>query len=308
MKLQSAGVPKDSRETVSRASLGGLIPLRAVKREPARASPAHAGFGGSGKSFLIDNLLRGRGSSAAPCGPAPIPGRTPPPARLHRPAGEAHDTGRGSPPSPRDWGALLEKPEAFIPGSHSALLTALSPLALLPCCGGSRTPQAPPTVFPSRARIALWSPDRSPKSRRGILRRAVFSEDQRRELESTFDRQKYISKADRNKLAADLGLKESQVKIWFSEQEDEVAELEGEGGPLRRARGGAGSAGAARGVRRTRRGSSRLLGPGVHKSGFRLTPGTNREGGPLCRTGGGLLCLVRTHQGIKKVTNIINQH
>ncbi|CAG08646.1 unnamed protein product, partial [Tetraodon nigroviridis] len=53
------------------------------------------------------------------------------------------------------------------------------------------------------------------KSRRGILRRAVFSEEQRKELERTFRRQKYISKTDRNKLAAELSLKESQVKIWF---------------------------------------------------------------------------------------------
>lgn len=57
----------------------------------------------------------------------------------------------------------------------------------------------------------MWSADISPKSRRGILRRAVFSEEQRKELERTFRRQKYISKTDRNKLAADLSLKESQV-------------------------------------------------------------------------------------------------
>ncbi|KAL4612760.1 homeobox protein DBX2-like [Arapaima gigas] len=62
---------------------------------------------------------------------------------------------------------------------------------------------------------AMWSPETGPKSRRGILRRAVFSDDQRRALERTFERQKYISKADRHKLSADLGLKESQVKIWF---------------------------------------------------------------------------------------------
>lgn len=57
----------------------------------------------------------------------------------------------------------------------------------------------------------MWSQETSPKSRRGILRRAVFSEEQRKELERTFRRQKYISKTDRNKLAADLSLKESQV-------------------------------------------------------------------------------------------------
>lgn len=57
----------------------------------------------------------------------------------------------------------------------------------------------------------MWSANTSPNSRRGILRRAVFSEEQRKELERTFRRQKYISKTDRNKLAANLSLKESQV-------------------------------------------------------------------------------------------------
>lgn len=57
----------------------------------------------------------------------------------------------------------------------------------------------------------MWPTDVSPKSRRGILRRAVFSEEQRKELERTFRRQKYISKTERNKLAAELSLKESQV-------------------------------------------------------------------------------------------------
>ena len=66
-------------------------------------------------------------------------------------------------------------------------------------------------VPPEAPNISIWSPDMSPKSRRGILRRAVFSEEQRKELERTFRRQKYISKTDRNKLAADLSLKETQV-------------------------------------------------------------------------------------------------
>ncbi|KAK7486425.1 hypothetical protein BaRGS_00022349, partial [Batillaria attramentaria] len=53
------------------------------------------------------------------------------------------------------------------------------------------------------------------KPRRGMLRRAVFSDAQRKGLEKMFQRQKYISKPDRKKLAAKLGLKDSQVKIWF---------------------------------------------------------------------------------------------
>ncbi|CAM1154705.1 DBX1 (predicted) [Pycnogonum litorale] len=53
------------------------------------------------------------------------------------------------------------------------------------------------------------------KPRRGMLRRAVFSDVQRKGLEKRFQIQKYISKPDRKKLAEKLGLKDSQVKIWF---------------------------------------------------------------------------------------------
>lgn len=60
----------------------------------------------------------------------------------------------------------------------------------------------------------LW-PGMKPKQRRGVLRRAVFSDSQRRGLEAAFVKQKYISKPDRKKLAAKLSLKDSQVKIWF---------------------------------------------------------------------------------------------
>ena len=54
-----------------------------------------------------------------------------------------------------------------------------------------------------------WSPG---KPRRGMLRRAVFSDLQRQGLEKRFQVQKYISKPDRKKLAEKLGLKDSQVR------------------------------------------------------------------------------------------------
>jgi hypothetical protein len=46
-----------------------------------------------------------------------------------------------------------------------------------------------------------------------MLRRAVFSDQQRKGLEVAFLKQKYISKPERKKLAQRLGLKDSQVKI-----------------------------------------------------------------------------------------------
>ncbi|TSM20275.1 Homeobox protein DBX1-A [Bagarius yarrelli] len=60
-----------------------------------------------------------------------------------------------------------------------------------------------------------WSLASRGKPRRGMLRRAVFSDVQRKALEKMFQKQKYISKPDRKKLATKLGLKDSQVKIWF---------------------------------------------------------------------------------------------
>lgn len=47
------------------------------------------------------------------------------------------------------------------------------------------------------------------------MRRAVFSELQRRGLERRFQIQKYISKPERKKLAEKLALKDSQVKLFF---------------------------------------------------------------------------------------------
>lgn len=58
----------------------------------------------------------------------------------------------------------------------------------------------------------LW-PGFRHKQRRGVLRRAVFSDSQRKGLEAAFLKQKYISKPDRKKLAAKLCLKDSQVSF-----------------------------------------------------------------------------------------------
>lgn len=41
----------------------------------------------------------------------------------------------------------------------------------------------------------------------------MFSDVQRKALEKMFQKQKYISKPDRKKLASKLGLKDSQVRV-----------------------------------------------------------------------------------------------
>ncbi|XP_033935664.1 homeobox protein DBX1-A [Pseudochaenichthys georgianus] len=79
-----------------------------------------------------------------------------------------------------------------------------------------RTPYLPvsSSVIPIPGTFS-WPLAARGKPRRGMLRRAVFSDVQRKALEKMFQKQKYISKPDRKKLASKLGLKDSQVKIWF---------------------------------------------------------------------------------------------
>lgn len=76
------------------------------------------------------------------------------------------------------------------------------------------TPTPPPAASSSVVPIPgtfSWPLAARGKPRRGMLRRAVFSDVQRKALEKMFQKQKYISKPDRKKLAAKLGLKDSQV-------------------------------------------------------------------------------------------------
>uniref|UniRef100_A0A4W4HN03 Homeobox domain-containing protein n=1 Tax=Electrophorus electricus TaxID=8005 RepID=A0A4W4HN03_ELEEL len=86
----------------------------------------------------------------------------------------------------------------------------------VPCFDGSFYPFVPASssVVPIPGTFS-WPLAARGKPRRGMLRRAVFSDVQRKALEKMFQKQKYISKPDRKKLAAKLGLKDSQVKIWF---------------------------------------------------------------------------------------------
>ncbi|XP_005750633.1 homeobox protein DBX1-B-like [Pundamilia nyererei] len=85
---------------------------------------------------------------------------------------------------------------------------------------GVGTILAPSTWSPSASVVPVpgtfsWPLSPRGKPRRGMLRRAVFSDLQRKGLERTFEKQKYISKPDRKKLASKLDLKDTQVKIWF---------------------------------------------------------------------------------------------
>ncbi|KAJ8382813.1 hypothetical protein SKAU_G00035910 [Synaphobranchus kaupii] len=196
-----------------------MNPARSAKRGTEGCPALYAGFGSSGKSFLIDNLLGTRGPPPSPQESRNPPSRTSSPPWTGRPVGGEWRAGTGSQQvTPKDWRSVHMQGFIHQPYTGFQTLSARSPPAFLTFCRGSGPFPAPPAAFPKGSSLALWSPDSGPRSRKGILRRAVFSEEQRKELERTFRKQKYIGKADRNKLAADLRLKESQVKIWFQNQ------------------------------------------------------------------------------------------
>ncbi|KAK6472996.1 homeobox protein DBX1-B-like [Huso huso] len=106
--------------------------------------------------------------------------------------------------------------------SSLPLIHSIHPKAYpFPYFDGSFHPFIRSSYFPASSSVVpvpgtfSWPLAARGKPRRGMLRRAVFSDVQRKALEKMFQKQKYISKPDRKKLAAKLGLKDSQVKIWF---------------------------------------------------------------------------------------------
>ncbi|RVE74184.1 hypothetical protein OJAV_G00019390 [Oryzias javanicus] len=222
-------------------------PLYAGLYRPAAALPLHQTLPSvfpNPSSFLVEDLLR-------ISRPAAFISRTGPPVSASAasfscaPAAVTRES--CSPKTP----AAHSKDPTFLKFGVNAILapspkTASSPPAPhalpsktfpVPCFEGSfhpifRTPYLPASssVVPIPGTFS-WPLVARGKPRRGMLRRAVFSDVQRKALEKMFQKQKYISKPDRKKLASKLGLKDSQlspspanspapfprsqVKIWF---------------------------------------------------------------------------------------------
>uniref|UniRef100_A0A8C3Q3W7 Uncharacterized protein n=1 Tax=Geospiza parvula TaxID=87175 RepID=A0A8C3Q3W7_GEOPR len=190
----------------------------------------------SHSSFLVEDLIRiSRPTSYLP--------RTAPPPSMSPPTSAARtDSGTPELPSSATVGSrricspqtsssdstflkfgvnaiLSSTPRAE---TSPALLQSVPPKAFsFPYFEGSFQPFLRSSYFPAASAVVpipgtfSWPLAARGKPRRGMLRRAVFSDVQRKALEKMFQKQKYISKPDRKKLAAKLGLKDSQVKIWF---------------------------------------------------------------------------------------------
>ncbi|XP_019731936.1 homeobox protein DBX1-A [Hippocampus comes] len=204
-------------------------------RPAAAALPLHHSFPAAlptHSSFLVEDLLR-------ISRPAAFLNRTPPTAATTLSFADAR-VDRGSPTgtvtrescSPKTSGS---KDATFLKFGVSAILapspkTPPSPPTVhsvhsksfhVPCFDGTFQPMfRTPYLHASSSAVPIpgtfsWPLAARGKPRRGMLRRAVFSDVQRKALEKMFQKQKYISKPDRKKLASKLGLKDSQVKIWF---------------------------------------------------------------------------------------------
>ncbi|KAM3919278.1 homeobox protein DBX1 [Leptodactylus fuscus] len=117
--------------------------------------------------------------------------------------------------------AILSSPNPRTDSSQNILPSIPPKTFSLPYFEGSFQPFIRSSYFPASSSVVpmpgtfAWPLAARGKPRRGMLRRAVFSDVQRKALEKMFQKQKYISKPDRKKLAGKLGLKDSQVKIWF---------------------------------------------------------------------------------------------
>uniref|UniRef100_A0A8C9N479 Developing brain homeobox 1 n=1 Tax=Serinus canaria TaxID=9135 RepID=A0A8C9N479_SERCA len=175
----------------------------------------------SHSSFLVEDLIRiSRPTSYLP--------RTAPPPSMSPPTSAAR-TDSGTPELPSSTTAGSRRICSPQTSSSDSTFLKFGVNAIL-----SSTPRAGKRAQPERRRPRLrgrghtaasavvpipgtfsWPLAARGKPRRGMLRRAVFSDVQRKALEKMFQKQKYISKPDRKKLAAKLGLKDSQVKIWF---------------------------------------------------------------------------------------------
>uniref|UniRef100_A0A8B9FG39 Homeobox domain-containing protein n=1 Tax=Amazona collaria TaxID=241587 RepID=A0A8B9FG39_9PSIT len=187
-------------------------------------------------SFLVEDLIRiSRPTSY-------LPTRTAPPASMSPPAAAARtDPGTPELTSPVASSRRICSPQTsssdstFLKFGVNAILSSspraeTSPALVqsvppktfsFPYFEGSFQPFIRSSYFPAASTVVpipgtfSWPLAARGKPRRGMLRRAVFSDVQRKALEKMFQKQKYISKPDRKKLAAKLGLKDSQVKIWF---------------------------------------------------------------------------------------------
>ncbi|XP_060118904.1 homeobox protein DBX1 [Heteronotia binoei] len=193
-------------------------------------------------SFLVEDLIRiSRPASYLPRSNAPPPSMSPPSSGVNTAGTDTltSEVVTSSPSGTRrgcssQTSASSGNDATFLKFGVNAILSSTprteTPHALIqnvppktfsfPYFEGSFQPFLRSSYFPASSVVPIpgtfsWPLAARGKPRRGMLRRAVFSDVQRKALEKMFQKQKYISKPDRKKLAAKLGLKDSQVKIWF---------------------------------------------------------------------------------------------
>uniref|UniRef100_A0A3Q3WBJ1 Homeobox domain-containing protein n=1 Tax=Mola mola TaxID=94237 RepID=A0A3Q3WBJ1_MOLML len=173
-------------------------------------------------SFLVEDLLRISRpaafiSRAVQSPSASLPTATTTSAMTREPCSPKSSVSSSKEPSFLKFGvSAILAPSPKTASSPPAAHSLHSKTFPIPCFDGNfhpifRTPYLPASssVVPIPGTFS-WPLAARGKPRRGMLRRAVFSDVQRKALEKMFQKQKYISKPDRKKLASKLGLKDSQ--------------------------------------------------------------------------------------------------
>lgn len=108
----------------------------------------------------------------------------------------------------------LARPPPTQPPARAARAAQASRPSQAPqaCRPSQAEPPAPKPLKPAEARQPAASDARKPATRRS---RTLFADWQLKSLEFRFARNKYLTTADRVKVARVLGLEQLQVKTWF---------------------------------------------------------------------------------------------
>ncbi|KAF6720258.1 Homeobox protein engrailed-2b [Oryzias melastigma] len=178
-------------------------------------------------NFYIDNILR------PDFGLPRTRGKEAPEAAEHRAGRRAHKPGapkaaaaRGKQSGGPDRGSHLEpgdsegKVRAHEQGSDSNAAKPMLWPAWVYCTRYSDRPSAGPrSRKPKTAAAAPRKEDKRP--------RTAFSSEQLQRLKEEFQRNRYLTEQRRQSLARDLGLKESQIKIWFQNKRAKIKKASG---------------------------------------------------------------------------------
>ncbi|XP_004078923.1 homeobox protein engrailed-1-B [Oryzias latipes] len=177
-------------------------------------------------NFYIDNILRpdfglrGKRGKEAPEAPERCTGRRAPKPGSPGAAGprgkQSGDLDRGSHLKPGDDEVKVRAHEQ---GTETNAAKPMLWPAWVYCTRYSDRPSAGPRSRKPKTAAAPCKEDKRP--------RTAFTSEQLQRLKEEFQRNRYLTEQRRQSLARDLGLKESQIKIWFQNKRAKIKKASG---------------------------------------------------------------------------------